>query len=122
METYVRRMARVLHALRIDNAHGTPLHVAAAMIDAARDVRPGVYVNAELFTGSTERDVEYIGRLGISSLVREAMNAGEEEGEEPWVAEAGRGRIRRWRGRSHGWLHPGCLLQLTTGHLSAYCC
>jgi len=26
-----RRMARLLHALRIDNAHGTPLHVAASM-------------------------------------------------------------------------------------------
>lgn len=76
METYIRRMASVFQALRVDNAHGTPLHVAAAMIDAARNVRPQLYVNAELFTGSLDRDVEYVSRLGINSLVREAMQAG----------------------------------------------
>jgi hypothetical protein len=95
MATYVRRMAALFHALRgklmlrlthlkltcfvagdaVDNAHGTPLHVAAAMIDTAREIRPDLYVNAELFTGSLERDVEYISRLGINSLVREAMQA-----------------------------------------------
>lgn len=77
MATYVRRMARVFQALRVDNAHGTPLHVAAAMIDTAREVRPSLYVNAELFTGSLDRDVEYVSRLGINSLVREAMQAGD---------------------------------------------
>jgi len=75
MRVYVQRMAAVFHSVRLDNAHGTPLHVAAAMIDAARLVRPQLYVNAELFTGSLERDVEYVSRIGINSLVREAMAA-----------------------------------------------
>jgi hypothetical protein len=75
MAIYIKRMARIFQALRIDNAHGTPLHVAAAMIDAARQVRPSLYVNAELFTGSVARDVEYASRLGITSLVREAMQS-----------------------------------------------
>jgi len=66
-------MATVFHAFRIDNAHGTPIHVAEAILDAARSVRPSLYVNAELFTGSMEQDVEYISRLGINSLVREAI-------------------------------------------------
>jgi glycogen debranching enzyme len=72
-EIYVRRMARLFPALRVDNAHGTPLHVAAHMLDAARTVRPALYVNAELFTGAADRDIEYVSRLGINSLVREAM-------------------------------------------------
>ena len=75
MARYVRRMARIFPALRLDNAHGTPLHVAAAMLDAARAVRPDIYVNAELFTGSLARDVEYVSRLGINSFVRESMQA-----------------------------------------------
>ncbi len=68
MERYARRMARLFHGIRIDNAHGTPLHVAAHMIDAARAVRPSLYVNAELFTGSMARDVEYTARLGVCVL------------------------------------------------------
>jgi glycogen debranching enzyme len=73
MAIYTKRMASVFQAFRLDNAHGTPLHVAANMLDVARSVRADLYVNAELFTGSLDRDVEYISRLGINSLVREAM-------------------------------------------------
>ena len=39
MRAYVQAMASVFHGFRIDNAHGTPIHVAAAMLDAAREVR-----------------------------------------------------------------------------------
>ena len=73
MTEYAQRMASLFHAFRIDNCHGTPMHVAEAILDAARAVRPSLYVNAELFTGNRDMDIAYISRLGINSLVQEAV-------------------------------------------------
>eukprot|EP00761_Pharyngomonas_kirbyi_P011085 gb/GECH01011109.1/.p1 GENE.gb/GECH01011109.1/~~gb/GECH01011109.1/.p1 ORF type:complete len:1732 (+),score=240.69 gb/GECH01011109.1/:1-5196(+) len=74
MKTYTQKMAAVFHAFRIDNAHGTPLHVAEYLLDAAREVRPHLFVAAELFSGSEDRDREYVSRWGINAIIREAMN------------------------------------------------
>ena len=73
MTDYAVGMAKIFHAIRLDNAHSTPLHVSRHVLARVREVNPHCWIFAELFAGNFETDLLYQRTLGINALIREAM-------------------------------------------------
>lgn len=74
MSQYVRSAAKLFEGFRLDNCHSTPLAVGEHMMDQAREERNDLWICAELFTGSKEVDEVFVKKLGINSLIREALS------------------------------------------------
>lgn len=66
-------MARYFKGFRLDNAHGTPVHVSSYLMKKAREINPDLIVMAELYTNDPHVDSIYISNVGINLLIRESM-------------------------------------------------
>ncbi|EAY03049.1 Amylo-alpha-1,6-glucosidase family protein [Trichomonas vaginalis G3] len=90
---YATRVAKIAHAIRIDNAHATPVEVVEHIIKSIRKVNPNIYIMPELFSTGEDEDIEIIQRLGINGFMREGCHNQSAEQMGSLITRSGGGRV-----------------------------
>ncbi|XP_034028557.1 glycogen debranching enzyme-like [Thalassophryne amazonica] len=70
MKKYTEITAKIFAGVCLVNCQSTPLHVAEAMLTAARTIRPNLYVVAALCSSSQPIENVLIKHLGITTLIQ----------------------------------------------------
>lgn len=73
METYVSTAAHLFDALRIDNAHSTPLPVLRHLIHLAKRIRPDILIMAEVFAPSQAQEQSFL-LSGADLITKESIH------------------------------------------------
>jgi glycogen debranching enzyme len=73
MEAYVSAAALQFDGIRIDNAHGTPLHVLSHMVRVAKRLNPDIVVMAEVFASCEEQEKAFL-LAGSELIIRESAH------------------------------------------------
>ena len=74
METYVRYVAATFDGIRVDNAHGTPMHVLRYMAHAAKQQNPSVAILAEICAPTKSQEKDFMS-CGIDLIIRESVHS-----------------------------------------------
>lgn len=93
IQEYATKIAKISHAIRIDNAHATPVELVEHIIKEVRKINPNVYIMPELFSTGEDEDIEIIQRLGINGFMREGVHNQNSESMGHLVCRSGGGRV-----------------------------
>lgn len=73
MEEYVSEAAQQFDGIRLDNAHGTPLHVLGYMVQVAKRLNPHMLVMAEVFAPCESQEKAFL-LSGPDLMIRESSH------------------------------------------------
>jgi glycogen debranching enzyme len=74
MTKYVESVAEVVAAIRLGGTDNTPIHVSDFFIQKARAINPKIYVMGALDLNTKSQAIQFIQRLGITSILREGCH------------------------------------------------
>jgi glycogen debranching enzyme len=72
MKEYTRLIGTIVDGCRLDNSHSTALWLTQEIMNYALKIDPNLEINAELFTGNAQTNIQFVNQIGINSLTRES--------------------------------------------------